>query len=266
MTNKNTSWSGVAEWYDELLEENDDSFQKNVVLPNLLRIVDPKQGMNVLDVACGQGYFCRAFHEKGAMVVGCDISKELIALAKKNSAKEIEYFVAPADSFLSEVAPQRGATSDFLGRFDIATIVLALQNIDNVAGTLSECAKALKSGGRLIFVLNHPAFRIPKSSSWQFDEANAVQYRRIDSYMSDSQVKIDMTPGEKNESKKKNTVSFHRPLQSYFKALNKSGFAVTRLEEWISHKKSQAGPRGKEEDRMRKEIPMFLCVEAKRTA
>jgi hypothetical protein len=73
-----------------------------------------------------------------------------------------------------------------------------------------------------------------------------------------------MTPGEKDYLKKTFTVSFHRPLQSYFKAMTKSGFAATRLEEWISHKKSQTGPRSVEEDRMRKEIPMFVAIEARK--
>jgi hypothetical protein len=95
-------------------------------------------------------------------------------------------------------------------------------------------------------------------------EKMSTMYRRLDAYMSDAQVKIDMTPGEKIAAKKKFTISFHRPLQSYFKVLSKSGFAVIRLEEWISHKKSQAGPRAEEEDRMRKEIPMFLCLEARK--
>jgi hypothetical protein len=80
--------------------------------------------------------------------------------------------------------------------------------------------------------------------------------------MSDSKIKIDMTPGESDPKRKKSTVSFHRPLQSYFKALNKADLSVTHLEEWISHKKSQKGPRAAEEDRTRKEIPMFLMLEA----
>ena len=82
--------------------------------------------------------------------------------------------------------------------------------------------------------------------------------------MSDQSLRIDMTPGEADAARKTFTVSFHRPLQSYFKALNKAGLAVTRLEEWISHKKSQKGPRAAEEDRTRKEIPMFLCIEARK--
>ena len=52
------------------------------------------------------------------------------------------------------------------------------------------------------------------------------------------------------------------PLQVYFKALKRAGFAVTGLEEWISNKKSEAGPRAKAEDKARKEIPLFMMIEA----
>ncbi len=250
-----TSWSKVAEWYDELLEQSPDSFQAKVILPNLLRIIEPKKGMNILDVACGQGYFARAFHEKGATVAGCDISAELIELAKKHSPKEIEYFTAAADHFADVGHLQEGT-------FDAITIILALQNIENLAGVFAECAKVLKPEGRILLVLNHPAFRVPKRSSWGWDEKENKQYRRIDAYMSDEKTDIDMKPGTDKNSQKEFTVSFHRPLQVYFKALYKAGFSVTRLEEWISHRASQAGPRSSEEDRMRKEIPMFLCIEA----
>ncbi len=57
------------------------------------------------------------------------------------------------------------------------------------------------------------------------------------------------------------TVSFHRPLQYYVKLARAAGFSISRLEEWISHKSSEAGPRKKEEDRIRKEIPLFMMIE-----
>lgn len=253
---KETSWGSVSEWYNDLLNTSSDSYQKNVILPNLLRLVDPKKNMTILDLACGQGYFSHAFAEKGAEVIGSDISKELIELANKVNSENKDsikpkFYVSPADkiSFAKD------------NTIDVITIVLALQNIENLAGTIKECSRVLKNDGKLFIILNHPTFRIPEKSSWQWDEKENKQYRRIDSYMSDQSTKIDMTPGESNIHKKKFTVTFHRPLQSYFKALNKSGLNVLRLEEWISHKKSQNGPRATEEDRTRKEIPMFLCLE-----
>ena len=276
-----TSWGNVAEWYDDMLEQNPDSYQKNVLMPNLIRIVEPKKGMTILDVACGQGYFSRAFSQNGARVIASDISTELIETAKLrikqlNKSEEqgisaeskvgisdnsgttdsnsVEYHVAPSDDL-----PFQKDNS-----VDVVTVILALQNIENLQGTFMESARVLKKDGRIVFVINHPAFRIPQRSDWGWDDKAGRQYRRLDTYMSDAKIDIDMSPSQSDSKRKKSTVSFHRPLQVYFKHLNKVGLAVTRLEEWISHKKSQNGPRGPEEDRMRKEIPMFLCIEAKK--
>jgi ubiquinone/menaquinone biosynthesis C-methylase UbiE len=243
-----------------MLEKDGDSYQQKVIAPNLLRLVAPQKGMKKLDVACGQGFFSRLFFEHGASVAGCDISPELVDLAIEHSSPEIFYFVAPANDLQSVTSESRSPIS--FGDLDAVTIVLALQNIEDVQGTISECARALKKGGKLYIVLNHPVFRIPGSSSWQWDESSQRQYRRIDSYMSESKTKIDMTPSAIQKDDKKFTVTFHRPLQVYSKSLQKSGLTISRLEEWISHKKSQNGPRSSEEDRIRKEIPMFLCIEA----
>jgi len=247
MQKKSTSWGNVAGWYDGLLGGTD-TYQEKVILPNLVRLLAPRQGLRVLDLACGQGYFSRAFAAKGAKVTGADISSELIAKAREYSSGNITYLTAPADKLIGLKEKS----------FDAVTIVLALQNIQNLDGTLVECRRVLDKGGRLLLVLNHPAFRIPKKSEWGFDEKKQVQYRRVDAYLSESQAEIKMEP---SKSGGVITVSFHRPLQLYVKALAKNGFAVTRLEEWVSHRESEAGPRAKAEDRARKEIPLFLFLE-----
>jgi ubiquinone/menaquinone biosynthesis C-methylase UbiE len=240
MGKKKTSWGHVAHWYHELLEEGKDTYQKVVILPNLLRLMEIKREETVLDLACGQGFFSREFAKSGAQVIGIDISRELIELARKYPLKNIKFEVASADdlSFLKDQS------------VDAVVSVLAIQNIENVDGVLKECKRILKPNGRLFFVMNHPAFRIPKESSWGWDEKTKTQYRRVDRYLSEITAKIEMHPGADKNIK---TVSFHRPLQFYFKKLSKNGFAVTRLEEWISHKKSQKGPRAIAEDRAQRD-------------
>jgi ubiquinone/menaquinone biosynthesis C-methylase UbiE len=243
-----TSWGPVADWYDTYLEVTPDSYQAMVIAPNLLRVLALKIGEQVIDFACGQGYFTRSFAEAGATPTGIDISKELIAAAKKRSPK-IDFKVAPAHRL--EFAEDKS--------YDVATIVLAIQNIENIAEVFAEVKRVLKLGGRFVLVMNHPAFRIPKRTSWGWDEATKTQYRRVDGYLSAATIPIDMHPGKMNSA---TTLSYHRSLQDYFKALTKSGFAVTRLEEWISHKKSEKGPKQEAEDTARKEIPLFLMIEA----
>jgi ubiquinone/menaquinone biosynthesis C-methylase UbiE len=246
---KDTSWGKVANWYDSLLDM-DGTYQKDLILPNLERIMELKTSDKVLDIACGQGFFSREFARKSGEVVGADISKELVKIAKEKAGKNEKYFVIPADKMADEIQS---------GYFDKATIILAIQNIENFNGALGQASRSLKPGGRLFLVLNHPAFRIPQKTAWAFDEEKKIQYRRVDEYLSESRTEIDMTPGK---NKKEMTVSFHRPLQAYFKSLTKNGFLVSRLEEWNSHKKSEAGPRQQAEDKARKEIPLFLLIEA----
>ena len=245
-----TSWGNEAIWYSNLLENDKDSYQKNVILPNLLRIADFNNNDSVLEIACGSGYFTNEFSKKVKSVTGIDISPELIDLAKSKNTK-VKYLVSDAQDI--KVLSNNS--------FDKIFIILAIQNISNLLGVCKEASRLMKDGGQLFIVLNHPSFRIPKYSSWGYDEKGDWQYRRVDQYMTESKEKIAMHPGTDNKSF---TTSFHRPIQSYFKALRNSGFVVLQLEEWISHKKSQKGSRKIAEDKSRKEIPMFMCLSAKK--
>jgi ubiquinone/menaquinone biosynthesis C-methylase UbiE len=243
-----TSWGGVADWYDKTIND-DDSYQVKVLLPNVIRIVAPKKGDVILDLACGQGFFSHALAAKGARVTGVDIAPELIEIAKKHASHTEEFLVSSAD----------GLDKLRAGTFDAAVCVLAIQNIEKMGQAFKEASRVLKPGGRFVVVLNHPAFRIPGKSSWGFDEKTGVQYRRIDGYIGESRAEIDMHPGA--GGKKEVTHSFHRSLQAYSKSLASAGFAIARIEEWLSHKESERGPRKAAEDRARKEIPLFMCLE-----
>ncbi len=248
---KQTSWDSVAGEYGAGFISNDGSYHSTLLLPNLLRVVEPKKGKKILEVGCGDGFFSSEFANAGADVEGSDIASAMINEAKKKFP-HLRWFVASAENLSF-------AKNEL---YDSVVVVLALQNIENLNGAIKEAARVLKRGGNFIFVLNHPAFRIPKKSSWGYDEANAIQYRRLDSYLSESTEEIDMDPGK--TAGKRKTISFHRPLQLYIKALAKNGFAVTGLEEWISNRSSQPGPRQKAEDTSRKEFPLFLMIKAQK--
>ena len=244
-----TSWGPVANWYDDLLESGDSTYQRELILPNLLRIAGIKPGTTVADLACGQGFFSRALHEVSARVIGIDVSKALIDIARARSPKTMEWHVAPADN-----APMIKDHS-----MDLVIIILAIQNINNMKTVFKECARILSTNGRIIFMLNHPAFRIPKRSSWGWDDQNKSQYRRVDQYLTEKTTEIQMHPGGDPSL---TTVSYHRSLQVYSKSLANTGFCIKRLEEWAGNKVSQKGPRAIAENRIRKEIPLFLMIEA----
>lgn len=249
-TNK-THWGNVAESYNKYLS-SDKNYHSELIIPNLMRMIGEVKNMNVLDVACGQGQISNELAQLGAKVEAFDAGADLIRIAKANN-KSINYLVLDAEDFAKGY---EGKT------FDIIICVLAVQNIENVKALISNIKNVTDKNSKIYFVLNHPAFRIPKYSQWGYDNVGQIstQYRRVDRYMSEDKIKMDMTPGEKREADKTYTYSFHRPLQYYFKLFSNNGLAVKRLEEWISNRESD-GKYALRENIARREFPMFMCME-----
>ena len=247
---RSTSWGRVAGWYEQNVEK-DESYHATLLLPNLLRLISVKKGERMVELGCGSGFFCERFAAFGAEMVGVDLSKELIAIAQQRAQKQnltIRYHAGSAEK-LGMIAEKS---------IDTTVIVLAIQNMRDIRAVFAECSRVLKKNGRLVLVMNHPAFRIPKYSSWGWDAA--LQYRRIDRYLSEISIPIQMHPGKKSHEI---TTSFHRSLQAYAQSLREAGFGIVNLEEWISNKKSTSGPRAKIENVARGEFPLFLYLEAK---
>jgi ubiquinone/menaquinone biosynthesis C-methylase UbiE len=272
---KDTGWGKVAAWYHETVEDRA-SYQKDLIMPNLLRLMDIQPGQKILDLGCGEGLFTRRFAKAGAEVTAIDIALPLIEIAKREAASENEHYKFQPRFFVSDAAsiPLVPSTTQ-----DAVVINLALQNIENVAGVFKECARVLKPGGKLFIVLNHPAFRIPKATEWGWAETGnnklqtinnkqgreSIQYRRVDQYMTELRTTIDMRPGESAKGKQtESTISFHRPLQYFVKLLGKAGLAIVNMEEWVSNKKSLPGPRAVAEDKARGEFPLFMMLEVKK--
>jgi 23S rRNA-/tRNA-specific pseudouridylate synthase/ubiquinone/menaquinone biosynthesis C-methylase UbiE len=302
-----TSWDHVAEWYDRLIDEGLTDHYERVILPGTLRLLTPAAGQRMLDVACGQGVLCRALAHLAVDCVGVDASPKLIQAAiklglgspplKRNTADRpgtLQYHVADARN-LDAVLP-----SD--AEFDAATCIMALMNIDPIGPVIEGIASRLKTGGSLVVVILHPAFRAPGQTSWGWDQSPQSrksartsrtpsytptrtstrapshkapdrhtpdrpkadrQYRRVDGYLSPGAQPIVMNPGRvASGDKPVYTWTYHRPIQSYVEALAAHGLLIERLEEWPSQRESQPGPRAAEENRARREIPMFLGLRA----
>jgi len=248
-----TSWDQVAQWYDELLEKGLSDHYENVILPGALRLLAPYEGQKVLDVACGQGILSRRLAAAGAHVTGVEASASLVEAAQRHSAPDhphIRYLVGDARS----LAPLQ------LDRdFDAAACIMALANIDPIEPVFRGVADHLRPGGAFVAVITHPAFRAPRQTSWGWDHREKRQYRRVDGYLSPGQFRIAMHPGKDPSI---TTWTFHRPIQAYVAALAAAGLLVEALEEWPAQRTSTSGPRAEEENRARREIPLFLALRA----
>jgi 23S rRNA-/tRNA-specific pseudouridylate synthase/SAM-dependent methyltransferase len=281
-----TSWDQVAGWYDELIEEDRSDHFGDVILPGTLALLGAVEGKRVLDVACGQGALARRLTEAGASVVGVDASPRLIEAARKRATAEPtekgrRADQSPAARFEVGDARDLPALRGLIGEepFDAAVCVMALMNIDPVGPVFRGVGELLRPGGVLVAVILHPAFRAPGRTAWGWERNSASraahralgesgpagQYRRVDAYLSAARAPIVMNPGSAARGGEAvETFTFHRPLRDYFAALAGAGFVVEALEEWASQRRSEPGPRAEEENRARREIPMFLGLRAVR--
>lgn len=256
-----TSWQAVAGWYDELIADTGNDHYERVILPGAMRLLNAREGWRVLDVACGQGILARRLAALGCAVTGLDAAPGLIDAAKSRAGNDRDqrFFVGDARA-IWDVLPAADR-----GTFDGAACIMALTNIDALEPVMRGIAAALRPGGVFVFVIAHPAFRAIGQSGWGWDEKHARQYRRIDGYLSADVREVEMQPGKAARGKGSiRTFTFHRPIQAYVASLAKAGLLVDALEEWPSLRESTSGPRAAEENRARREIPMFLGVRAVR--
>lgn len=286
-----TSWDNVADWYDDLLTERKSDHHERVIIPGVLRLLNPGPKRRILDVACGQGQLAQTLAQQGASVVGVDASPKLIASARKSAGSRCTF----------EVGDARTLDTANLGTFTAACCIMALMNIEPLAPVFRGIQTMLEPGGTFVGVILHPAFRAPGQTSWgwetqpnadaqssrnspdsrnrgpsrnadrqrneQPDRAPATvkQFRRVDGYLSPGQREIIMNPGAAASGKSAvTTVTYHRPIQTYVRLCAEAGLLIDAIEEWPSLRASEPGPRAAEENRSRREIPMFLAFRARK--
>jgi ubiquinone/menaquinone biosynthesis C-methylase UbiE len=216
----------------------------------VLKLLNLETTASVLDLGCGQGILSRTIPVVSEYL-GIDSAPSLIEAAKKaNRHPQYRFLTADVTRTLPAAKPT----------FTHAAIILALQNMEKPEIAVQNAAAFLVKGGRLVLVLNHPMFRIPRQSGWGIDEKTKQQYRWINRYASPLKIPINMTPGQRVQT---TTWSFHRPLSEYVSMLASAGFVITGLEEWLSDKQSQ-GKAAKMENRSREEIPLFMAIVAEK--
>ncbi|HEY9011712.1 MAG TPA: class I SAM-dependent methyltransferase [Devosia sp.] len=212
------SWEGVADWYTGWVGKKGSVYHRRLAVPLLMDLLKLRRGERLADLGCGPGILAPAVRQAGAQMVGIDLSSRLIDVARSNHGRLAQFVVGDVTRLpaVPELAPQS---------FDAASFMLSIQDIDPLAPAVASAATLLKPDGRLAIVMLHPCFRVPRQSSWGFDEKRALTYRRVDSYATELAVPMQ------GYGDGRTTRSYHRPLSSYFAALGQHGFAVTSLRE-----------------------------------
>src|SRR5439155_7683106 len=125
--------------------------REDAFFPAVEALMGKVAGRRICDLACGQGRVARHLADRGASIVGIDLSAKLLAIARHHedvAPRGIEYRHADARS-LDGVAD---------GTFDGVVCHMALMDIPDLAPTLRSCACSLQPGGWFVFSILLPLY------------------------------------------------------------------------------------------------------------
>ncbi len=242
---RSQSWDAVAHWYAGWAGGDGSHYHRTIAVPLMLELLNLRSGERLADLGCGHGILAPPVSGLGAHYIGVDLSRRLIAEARRKQARNGRFLVGDATAL-----PDHRLLAD--GGFDAASFLLSIQDINPLEAAIAEAARLLRPGGRLAMVMLHPCFRVPRQSGWGWDEGRGLKFRRLDSYLSPLAVPMQAHG-------RGTTRSYHRPLETYVSALNREGLAVTALKEAAD----RPGERdGRADRRAVREFPLFLGLRA----
>ncbi|HJQ96613.1 MAG TPA: class I SAM-dependent methyltransferase [Acidimicrobiia bacterium] len=140
------SWGNLADWW--LQELSSDPAYREEIAPQLLGLLRPEPGRRYLDVGCGEGRMMKSVTAAGGSVVGCDMNPFLLRKAQ--------------GPVVRAVLPDLGWVRP--DAFDGAFLGLVLEHLAGELELFQALAAAVKAGGVLAVMINHPIWTAPGSS------------------------------------------------------------------------------------------------------
>lgn len=222
------TFDALAEGYDEL----GDSKPHNAHLerPAILSLLPDVHGARVLDAGCGAGHLTEALDDRGATVVGIDVSQEMLTYARER--------VPDAEFSQVDLADGIPFPDD---SFDGIASSLAFHYVSDWGTLFGELRRILRPGGWIVCSVQHP-------------HADFEEYEDSENYHETEQVSVvDDSFGEEVE-----VGIYRRPLSAMTDPILDAGFTIDRfLEPVPTEEFRQQNP-----DRYEYEAthPNFLCL------
>lgn len=199
------TWDRLADWW--IGELASDPAYDEEIAPLLVSLLDPQPGSLYLDVGCGTGRLLGRVTDHGAQVVGCDLNLELLRIARKQSPV--------VQTLLPNLGWARPAG------FDGAYVGLVLEHVEDEEKFFAQIADAVRPGGVLAMVINHPIWTAPGSTPIEEPEGEILW--RTGTYFG---------RGFSDEPAGKSKVRFyHRTMADLINAASAAGWLLETMHE-----------------------------------
>lgn len=221
-------WDANADAWTALSRAGYDAYRDLLNTPAFLEMLPDVSGKNGLDIGCGEGSNTRRVAQRGAKMVGVDISPRFIAHAidaERNSPMGISYQVGSGQSL-----PFADTT------FDFATAFMCLMDMPDPRRAFAEVRRVVKPGGFFQFSITHPCFDTPQRRNLRGSDGKTYAVE-IGRYFDNIDGRIDTwsfsaAPQEVRAQHRPFQVPrFHRTLSQWINMILEAGLVLERLEE-----------------------------------
>jgi len=221
-------WEENAEAWTILSRAGYDTCRDYFNTPCFFKMLPSIQGLQGLDIGCGEGHNTRLAASKGAGLVAFDISKTFIKHAHEEEVREPLGIIYLHSNALS--LPFRDSSFDFI----MAT--MSLMDMPNQDIAFREAFRVLKGGGFLQFSITHPCFQTV-GMRWIKDETGRKVAMACGDYFFPPEEWIDewtfgAAPAElKERFPKFKTPYFRMTLSKWLNMLIGTGFVLEEFTE-----------------------------------
>lgn len=219
----------IAEHYDDLAAHwadiADSPARRELLWPAIQDLLPPVAGQRVLDVGCGAGIHSAALVERGADVLGVDVSGSMLAEARER-VPEATFRQADVGESLGGVAA---------GSVDVVVCLHVLSHVPDLETPFEEFARVLGPGGTLVCSTHNPVqdYVVVREESYPATGAQTDLDPTVETTPGPSRYdeteRFDITWGQGDVANR--GTYFRRSIESLFSPLLAAGFDLEDLVE-----------------------------------
>ncbi|MHA1397469.1 MAG: class I SAM-dependent methyltransferase [Candidatus Heimdallarchaeaceae archaeon] len=217
------AWDNLAHEWGKSWPEEGDFNHKYIILPEVYKFLDVKEGEKILDLACGVGNVARFLASKGAKVTGIDISQMIDYAMQKEEKDKLGIQYKRINAYLLRDAFEE----EF---FDKVVCNMALMDMDKLEPAIEQVSKVLKKRGVFVFSITHPCFSFPTYTCLRVpndSQRNEDKIRIVLNYFDKRPVLI----WDLFQKVKSPLVHYPRTLSEYINTLSHHGLFIENMSE-----------------------------------